>query len=62
MRVIRPAVFCVDAYKWMLTPNGGVRAEFTVYEWQPGRFYLVSAGAYEAHDHDYLRIKSSYSS
>lgn len=23
MRVIRPAVFCVDAYKWMLTPNGG---------------------------------------
>jgi dimethylglycine dehydrogenase len=39
----------------MLTPKGGVRAEFTVYEWQPGRFYLVSAGAYERHDHDYLR-------
>jgi dimethylglycine dehydrogenase len=39
----------------LLTPKGGVRAEFTVYEWQPGRFYLVSAGAYEAHDHDYLR-------
>jgi dimethylglycine dehydrogenase len=39
----------------MLTPRGGVRAEFTVYEWQPGRFYLVSAGAYERHDHDYLR-------
>jgi dimethylglycine dehydrogenase len=38
----------------MLTPRGGVRAEFTVYEWQPGRFYLVSAGAYERHDHDYL--------
>ncbi len=38
----------------MLTPLGGVRAEFTVYEWQPGRFYLVSAGAYERHDHDYL--------
>ncbi len=39
----------------MLTVHGGVRAEFTVYEWAPGRFYLVSAGAYEAHDHDYLR-------
>ncbi len=38
----------------MLTPGGGVRAEFTVYEWQAGRFYLVSAGAYERHDHDYL--------
>lgn len=23
MRAIRPAVFAVDAYKWMLTPNGG---------------------------------------
>ena len=39
----------------LLTPRGGVRAEFTVYEWAPGRFYLVSAGAYERHDHDYLR-------
>ncbi len=39
----------------MLTPRGGVRAEFTVYEWVPGRFYLVSAGAFERHDHDYLR-------
>lgn len=38
----------------LLTPRGGVRAEFTVYEWAPGRFYLVSAGAYERHDHDYL--------
>jgi dimethylglycine dehydrogenase len=38
----------------LLTPRGGVRAEFTVYEWKPGRFYLVSAGAYERHDHDYL--------
>ena len=38
----------------LLTPKGGVRAEFTVYEWQPGRFYLVSAGAYERHDHDTL--------
>lgn len=39
----------------LLTPRGGVRAEFTVYEWAPERFYLVSAGAYERHDHDYLR-------
>ena len=39
----------------LLSPNGGVRSEFTVYEWSPGRFYLVSAGAYERHDHDYLR-------
>ncbi len=39
----------------LLTPNGGVRSEFTVYEWAPGRFYLVSAGAFERHDHDVLR-------
>ena len=39
----------------MLNKHGGVRAEFTVYEHAPGRFYLVSAGAYERHDHDYLR-------
>ena len=39
----------------MLTPKGGVRAEFTVYEWSTGRFYLVSAGAFERHDHDCLR-------
>ena len=39
----------------LLTPRGGVRAEFTVYEWAPGRFYLVSAGAYERHDHDCLQ-------
>ncbi|MBD8554752.1 FAD-dependent oxidoreductase [Rhizobium sp. CFBP 8762] len=39
----------------LLTKHGGVRSEFTVYEWAPDRFYLVSAGAYEAHDHDYLR-------
>ena len=38
----------------MLTKYGGVRSEFTVYEWKPGAFYLVSAGAFEAHDHDYL--------
>ena len=39
----------------LLTPRGGVRAEFTVYERSPGRFYLVSAGAMERHDHDCLR-------
>ena len=39
----------------LLTKYGGVRSEFTVYEWAPDRFYLVSAGAFEAHDHDILR-------
>jgi len=39
----------------MLTANGGVRSEFTVYENEPGRFYLVSAGAFERHDHDCLK-------
>ncbi len=39
----------------LLTKSGGVKAEFTVYEWAPGRFYLVSAGGLEAHDHDVLR-------
>lgn len=38
----------------LLTQYGGVRSEFTVYEWKPGKFYLVSAGAYETHDHDTL--------
>ena len=38
----------------LLTERGGVRAEFTVYR-QPNGFYLVSAGALEAHDHDVLR-------
>ncbi|MDN2568325.1 FAD-dependent oxidoreductase [Aquibium sp. A9E412] len=38
----------------LLTATGGVKAEFTVYEWKPGRFYLVSAGGFEAHDHDVL--------
>jgi dimethylglycine dehydrogenase len=37
----------------VLTIGGGVRSEFTVYR-QHGGFYLVSAGAYEAHDHDVL--------
>jgi dimethylglycine dehydrogenase len=39
----------------LLTSLGGVRSEFTVYEWAPGRFYLVSAGAFELHDHDTIR-------
>ena len=32
-----------------------MRAEFTVYEYAPDRFYLVSAGAFERHDHDVLK-------
>ena len=38
----------------MLSLNGGVRAEFTVYREGPQQFYLVSAGAMERHDYDYL--------
>jgi len=37
----------------VLTVHGGVKSEFTVYK-RPGGFYLVSAGAYETHDHDVL--------
>ncbi|MFM5914511.1 MAG: FAD-dependent oxidoreductase, partial [Chakrabartia godavariana] len=40
---------------YLLTSKGGVRSEFTVYKMGPQRYYLVSAGAYERHDHDYLR-------
>ena len=40
---------------YLLTAKGGVRAEFTVYKSGPQRYYLVSAGAYERHDHDYLK-------
>ncbi|MCB1757850.1 MAG: FAD-dependent oxidoreductase, partial [Gammaproteobacteria bacterium] len=39
----------------MLSKNGGVRAEFTVYMTGPQHYYLVSAGAMERHDWDYLR-------
>ncbi|MBK8631525.1 MAG: FAD-dependent oxidoreductase [Sphingomonadales bacterium] len=39
---------------YLLTSEGGVRAEFTVYKTGPQSFYLVSAGAYESHDQDYL--------
>jgi len=34
--------------------NGGVRSEFTIMRDEPDRFYLVSAGALERFDHDYL--------
>jgi dimethylglycine dehydrogenase len=38
----------------LLTKHGGVRSEFTVYKAREGGYYLVSAGAYERHDHDVL--------
>jgi dimethylglycine dehydrogenase len=38
----------------LLSANGGVRSEFTVYRSGPESFYLVSAGAYERHDWDQL--------
>ncbi len=38
----------------MLTSRGGVRSEFTIYKTGPDSYYLVSAGAFERHDHDYL--------
>lgn len=42
------------ALSYLLTEEGGVRAEFTVYKKAPQVYYLVSAGALERHDHDYL--------
>ena len=38
----------------MLSRNGGVRAEFTIYKTANNRYYVVSAGAMERHDWDYL--------
>ncbi|MFT5481464.1 MAG: dimethylglycine dehydrogenase [Halieaceae bacterium] len=38
----------------MLSGNGGVRAEFTIYKKAERDYYLVSAGAMERHDWDYL--------
>jgi dimethylglycine dehydrogenase len=38
----------------MLSRNGGVRSEFTIFREGPERFYLVGAGAFERHDWDYL--------
>ena len=37
-----------------LTRRGGVRSEFTIMRDGPGEFYLVSSGAAERYDHDYL--------
>jgi dimethylglycine dehydrogenase len=39
----------------LLSKNGGVRSEFTVFREGPERFYLVGAGALERHDWDYLQ-------
>lgn len=39
----------------LLTTRGGVRSEFTVYRTREDGFYLVSAGAWERHDHDVLQ-------
>jgi dimethylglycine dehydrogenase len=39
---------------YLLTKRGGVRSEFTVFGMGPSAFYLVSAGALERHDFDYL--------
>lgn len=38
-----------------LTPSGGVMSEFTIQREAPDRFYLVSAGALQRIDHDWLR-------
>ena len=38
----------------LLSRNGGVRSEFTVFREGPQSFYLVSAGAFERHDWDCL--------
>ncbi len=43
------------ALTYLLTRRGGVRAEFTLTRIGPQRFYLVSAGALEAHDFDCLQ-------
>ncbi len=37
-----------------LTKNGGIRSEFTITKLAEDRYYLVSAGAGERHDSDYL--------
>ncbi len=39
---------------YLLTRTGGVRAEFTLTQIAPQRFYLVSAGALQSHDFDTL--------
>jgi len=42
---------------YALNPNGGVRSEFIVLRNPNDTFYLVSAGALERYDHDYLKKK-----
>ncbi len=37
-----------------LNSRGGVHSEFTIHREAPDRFYLVSAGAYQRLDHDWL--------
>jgi dimethylglycine dehydrogenase len=49
-----PSVVGKVSLTYLLTAKGGVRAEFTVFKEAPQRFYLVSAGALERHDYDYL--------
>ncbi len=39
----------------LLSANGGVRSEFTLYREGQEKFYLVSAGAMERHDYDILQ-------
>jgi len=38
-----------------LSPGGGVHSEFTIYRESDKSFYLVSAGAWQRLDHDWLR-------
>jgi len=38
-----------------LTPRGGIRSEFTITKIAEGHYYVVSAGAAEHYDGDYLR-------
>ena len=40
-----------------LTPRGGIRSEFTITKLGEQQFYVVSAGAAERYDSDYLRKK-----
>lgn len=40
-----------------LNTRGGVRSEFTITRNRDGSFYLVSAGAMESFDHDYIQKK-----
>jgi dimethylglycine dehydrogenase len=40
-----------------LTPRGGIRSEFTITKIAPEHFYVVSAGAAERYDSDYLQQK-----